>query len=82
MTLAAYLRRSHESVSGLARELGCSQPHLFRLISGERKASVWLALQIEERTDGKVRAEQVPMTLRSRERLRKFLKRTEEPAGA
>ena len=54
----------------LAVLAGTGQPTINRLRRGDRTASLGLAFRIERATDGQVRAEDVPLSKKSRRDLR------------
>ena len=63
----------------LAKRCRTSQSTINRLRNKRRKAGLALALRIEAATDGQVRAEDLPMTRKTRESLR-ILRATQTPA--
>jgi plasmid maintenance system antidote protein VapI len=63
MTLADYVQSKNLTTTAVAKELGISQPFAWRMIKGEKFASVELALRIEKWSRGKVKAAQVNKTL-------------------
>lgn len=64
----------------LALALEVPDSTITRLLHGQRKAGIGLALLIETATDGSIPAEAVPMTRESRRQLRQF--RTRYPRAA
>ena len=76
MTIGAFLKRERWTETKLAHEVekalpGCStsQTTIHRLKRRQQRARLELALAIERATDGRVRAEEVPLTRASRRTL-------------
>jgi len=63
MTLAEYVHSRNLTTTAVAKELGISQPFAWRMIKGDKFASVDLALRIEKWSRGKVKASEVNKTL-------------------
>lgn len=75
MQILTLLNRTDWTQDALADAVGVDQSTISRVAYRKRNASLQLALQIEAATEGKVKAEDVPMSRRARRALRDLRKR-------
>lgn len=59
MKLKVYLVLKKISITDFSKHLRCTRDHLSRVINGSKRASKRLAKDIEEATNGEVKAEEI-----------------------
>lgn len=69
MKLSEFLAMNGWSQVQLAERVGCDPATVCRTVAGEVTISLGLALKIQAATEGQVRAEDLPISVRSREAL-------------
>ena len=67
MDLEEYLFRQRLKKNKFANGLGVTPSHLYAILSGRRRASVDLAIKIEQATQGKVKKEKVLFQMNKRD---------------
>jgi transcriptional regulator with XRE-family HTH domain len=71
MDLATWLFQERWSVTDFARQLGISRSYLTLILSGTRRGSPRLALEIEQKTGGKVTKDEILYRDRTKKKTKK-----------